>query len=613
MKWLAVPFTMSIAAALHAAPLEPVRYILRFPDPQTHYVSVEAILPTGGQSSVEVFMPVWTPGSYLIREYARQVEAMAATGTGGKPLDFVKSRKNRWRIETGGSPTIHLAYRVYCHEMSVRTNWVEDGFALLNGAPTFITLADELLADGVRRPHDVRLELPTAWKTSITALPDAPGGAPHHYAAPDYDTLVDSPILAGNPAIYQFAVDGIPHFLVNQGEEGVWNGARSVTDVEKIVRHYRAMWGSLPYRKYVFLNLLTEARGGLEHAGSMCIMTSRWATSTRNAYVDWLALVSHEFFHVWNIKRLRPVELGPFDYESENTTRSLWIAEGLTDYYGALGVHRAGLTTQSEYLGAAPETARSSLSGLIDTLQSTPGRLLQSAEQASYDAWIKLYRPDENTSNTSISYYTKGAVAGWLLDARIRHATSGAKSLDDLMRLAFARYSGDRGFTTDQFKAVAEEIAGTSLREFFRHAVESTGELDYSEALEWFGLRFKAPAAPLKASLGAETRVENGRLIVSRVLRGTPAFESGLSVEDEILAIGNFRVRADQLAQRLEAYHPEEKVSILIARREKLMRVDLVLASQPPAKWQLESRPDVTSAQKHHLEAWLGNEAGRGK
>jgi len=373
------------------------------------------------------------------------------------------------------------------------------------------------------------------------------------------------------------------------------------------------MWGSLPYRKYVFLNLLTEARGGLEHAGSMCIMTSRWATSTRSAYADWLALVSHEFFHVWNIKRLRPVELGPFDYESENTTRSLWIAEGLTDYYGALGVHRASLTTQSEYLGAAPDTARSSLSGLIDTLQSTPGRLLQSAEQASYDAWIKLYRPDENTANTSISYYTKGAVAGWLLDARIRHATGGAKSLDDLMRLAFARYSGDRGFTTDQFKAVAEEIAGTSLREFFRHAVESTGELDYGEALEWFGLRFKASAESQKASLGAETRVENGRLIVSRVLRGTPAFESGLSVDDEIVAIGNFRVRADQLAQRLEGYHPDDKVSILIARREKLMRVDLVLAGQPPAKWQLELRPDVTSAQQHHLEAWLGNETRLGK
>ena len=595
---------MTITAETLSAQTAAVLYTVRFPDPQTHYISVEAHFPVAsGQSHVEVFMPVWTPGSYLIREYARNVEGIVVTGDRGQSLPFAKSRKNRWRIETQGTKEIQFSYRVYCREMSVRTNWVESSFALLNGAPTFITLVD-----GLRLPHEVQLELPPAWKTSISGL--AEGSQPNRYLAPDYDTLVDSPILAGNPAVYRFDIDGIPHYLVNEGEDGVWDGARSVADLEKVVRQYRAMWGSLPYKKYVFLNMITEAGGGLEHKNSACLMTSRWATGTRRTYINWLSLASHEYFHAWNIKRLRPVELGPFDYENENPTRSLWVSEGFTDYYGLLMVHRAGLSTRLEYLGNGTDAAPDSLSTVVNTLQTTPGRLVQSAEQASYDAWIKLYRPDENSRNTTISYYTKGAVVGWLLDASIRHATNGAKTLDDLMRLTFSRYSGDRGFSPDEFKAAADEVAGTSLREFFHRAVESTGELDYTEALGWFGLRFRQPPAGVKkAWLGVETKIDNGRLLIARVPRETPAFDAGLNVDDEIIALGDFRVRADQVAQRLENYHPGDKVSVLVARRDKLMRIDVTFGEEPPKKWQLEIRPDATPEQKQHLEAWLGSGA----
>jgi predicted metalloprotease with PDZ domain len=609
----------------------PVRYTVRFPEPRTHYLSVEARLPAGDQSEVEVFLPVWTPGSYLIREYARNIEAVSVSGADGKPLPVAKSRKNRWLIRTeDGAAEILFSYRVYCREMSVRTNWVEDSFALINGAPTFVTLARCLAS-----PHELRLELPSQWKTIITGLAET---APNHYLAEDYDTLVDSPILCGNPQVYGFEVDGIPHFLVNEGEHGLtgpldpvrsrngqlildktdlcaapvvrglslWDGPRSAADAEKLVRRHREMWGALPYRKYVFLNLLTEASGGLEHRNSACLMASRWATRTRKGYLGWLGLVSHEFFHVWNIKRLRPVELGPFDYEIENYTRSLWIAEGITDYYGPLIVRRAGLSSREEYLAALSET--------IHTLQSTPGRKAQSVEQASWDAWIKLYRPDENSVNTTISYYTKGAVVGWLLDARIRHATSGyatgAKSLDDLMRLALERFSGARGFTTEQFKALAAEVAGVPLDDFFRHAVESTEELDYAEALDWFGLRFglqfKDAEAPKNgAAIGCVTRVDKGRLIVTRVPRETPAWESGISVDDEIIAIDDFRVQPDQISQRLESYRPGDKVSILLARRDVLTRLDLTLGIEPK-RWQLEIRPDATEAQKRNLGSWLG-------
>lgn len=542
-------------------------------------------------------MPVWTPGSYLVREYARNVEAISVADPAGKPLSFSKSAKNRWRVETDGAPEIRFAYRVYCREMSVRTNWVEDSFALLNSAPTFVTRLDCL-----DWPHELRLELPPEWKTAITGLPEAPDGEAHHYLAEDYDALVDSPILCGNPAVHTFEVDGIPHYLVNEGERGVWDALRATADVEKLVRRHRELWGSLPYRKYVLLNLLTEATGGLEHRNSACVMTSRWATRTRKGYLGWLNLVSHEFFHVWNVKRLRPVELGPFDYENENYTRSLWIAEGITEYYGPLTVRRAGLSSAEEYLASLSET--------IHSLQSTPGRLVQSAEQASWDAWIKLYRPDENSGNTSISYYTKGAVAAWLLDARIRQSTGNTKSLDDVMRLAFAGFSGDRGFTTEEFKALACDVAGIPLGGFFQHTVESTDELDYTQALDWFGLRFKPPETPkdggvIRGVIGCETRIDHGRLIVKRVPRGTPASEAGLSVDDEIIAIDDFRVRPDQISHRLESYRPGDKVSILLARRDVLMRLDLRLGDEPK-RWALEILPDATDAQKRNLSAWLG-------
>ncbi|HEY7493439.1 MAG TPA: M61 family peptidase, partial [Candidatus Tectomicrobia bacterium] len=403
---------------------EPICYTLRFPMPATHYVEVEAVVPTGGQASIELTMAVWTPGSYMVREYARHLEQVTAQTPDGQRLAIDKSRKNRWQIQTNGADPVHVAYRVYGREMSVRTNWVEADFALLNGAPTFLTLAN---AGG--RPHEVQLLLPEGWKTSITGLPPAADGALHHYRAADFDTLVDSPILAGNPAIYAFEVEGMPHYLVNEGEGGVWDGPRSARDVERLVQAHRHMWGTLPYDRYVFLNLLTEAGGGLEHKNSTVLMASRWQTRSRRSYLDWLGLVSHEFFHVWNGKRLRPVELGPFDYENEVYTRSLWVVEGITSYYTELGVRRAGLCTNEEFLER--------LSRLIDRLQATPGRLVHALDMASYDAWIKFYRNDENSLNTTISYYTKGAVVALLLDAIVQQATAGTRCLDDVMRLAY--------------------------------------------------------------------------------------------------------------------------------------------------------------------------------
>ena len=578
-----------------AQSLDPISYTVRFPAPATHYAEVEAVVPADGRQAIELMMAAWTPGSYLIREYARQVEAVRAAASDGKTLAVVKSNKNRWRIETAGADRVAVTYRVYCREMSVRTNWVEADFAMLNGASTFLTLAD-----AVPRRHDVRIELPAGWSESVTALPPAPDGRPHSYRAADFDTLVDSPILAGNPATYAFTVEGTPHALVNLGEGGVWDGPTAAADIERIVREQHRTWGFFPYEHYLFLNLLVEAGGGLEHRDSTLLMTSRWTTRDRRRYLRWLGTASHELFHAWNVKQLRPATLGPFDYEREAFTPSLWMVEGLTSYYGPLLVHRAGISTREEFLEA--------LSGQIETLQTTPGRLVQSVAEASYDAWIKYYRPNENSRNTTISYYTKGAVIGFLLDAQVRKATDGRRSLDDVMKTAYARYSGDRGFRPGEFEAVASEVAGVDLRNWFDRAIRSTDELDYGPALDWYGLEFASDARPAEhatAWLGLDTRADGGRLLVTGVRRGTPGYQAGFNVGDEVIAIDDYRVQPEAWERRLALYRAGDEVVVLVARRERLIRLDARFGERPLEGWRLRPVESPSLVQAENLEAWL--------
>lgn len=607
--------TMTKSPAAVDTSLPTIQYTLRFPAPQTHYVEVEAFVPTAGKPDITLMMPVWTPGSYLVREYARHVEHLAAyrSRDQGPPLAVEKVRKNRWKIQTDGAGSVVVHYRVYAREMGVQSNWIDSGFAILNGAATFLTLAD----DPGPRPHEVCLRLPDHWKASFTGLPDAPGTTSHHYRAPDFDTLVDSPIYAGSPAVYTFEVDGKPHYLVNEGECGVWDGPRSAKDVEAIVRAQRDFWGHLPYDRYVFFNLLTETGGGLEHQNSTVLMASRWATRNEDAYRAWLNLVSHEYFHTWNVKRLRPAELGPFDYENEVYTKNLWVAEGITSYYDRIFVRRAGLCTDEQFLsGDPPSSGGDQAKNDIERLHDTPGRLVQPLEQASFDAWIKHYRRDENTPNTAISYYVKGSVVAWLLDARIRRLTDDKKSLDDVMRLLYDRHAGERGFTTDEFRQAARDAAGSDLDDFFHTALETTDELDYSEALDWFGLRFAAPKsnnngkdARPKPWLGLETKNDGGRLVVSQVKRDTPALATGFNVGDEILAIGDLRVRPDQWSKRLELFKPGESLSILVARRDHLQRLEATLAPEPLKSWKLEPNPNATPDQVAHRNSWLRHHA----
>lgn len=593
---------LSIGAANDA----PIAYTLSFPEAAAHYVDVDMQVPSEGVSELVLFMSVWTPGSYLVREYSRNIVRFEAFDMQSRKLDAIKISKNRWKVETGGSEQVRVKYRLFAREINVRGNWVESDFAVINGAPTFLSVVGEY-----QRPYQVSIELPVGWQTTASSLP--PGSEPNTYEVPDFDTLIDSPIIAGSPQIDTFEVDGVTHSLVTLGGGGVWDNARAARNVKRLVETQRDFWGSLPYDEpYYVFNLLTGSRGGLEHKQSLTMTADRWYASSRGGIRSWLSLVSHEFFHAWNGKRLRPIELGPFAYEEENYTRSLWIVEGITSYYQHVLLARAGYNTVDQYLGA--------LSGSIAGTQRTPGRHTQALSCASYDAWIKSYRPDENSVNALFSYYGGGTVAGFLIDAKIQRVSEGKASLDDVMLAAYERFSGESGYTEDAFIDLASEIAGEDLSDWFEALVRTPGEWDYQPALDWFGLEFEAPkpypsndAFPLEDEpvdrargwLGAKTKNEKGHLLVTSVLSDTPAAQAGLSANDEVIAVDHHRVSSSNIQKIVRLLGAGTHVELLVARQGLLKTLPVVLGEEPRSTWRLQVHEDASDAQTIRLETWL--------
>jgi predicted metalloprotease with PDZ domain len=460
-----------------AGSLEPIQYTFRVVDPDKHIAGVEARIPTGGRATIDLMMPVWTPGYYVVEDYAARVQNLVARGPGGDTLTVSKPKPNRWQVQTAGSPIVIVSYALLAQGRSVTSNWVDADLGVINGGAAFVTLAE-----AARRPHDVRIEMPSTWKESASGLEPAPGGQPNHYRAADFDTLADSPIVAGNLTITEFVVDGTTHVVADAGQQAQWNSRAGAAKLEKMVEGARTFWGGLPFKRYVFLNVFRQGGGGLEHANSTLLTSSPKMTEPTNG---WLSFVAHEYVHAFNVKRLRPVELGPFDYESPPRTSSLWLSEGGTTYVANLILARAGLVSTDDFLG--------SMSSAIASLQKSPGRLLQSLSQSSLEVWTNS-NSGVGANAKTVSYYVKGNVVSFLLDAHIRRLTNGRKSMDDVMRLAYERYGGERGFTADELRAVVEQVAGRGVKAWWAKAIDSPSELDYGEMLGWYGLRFAGGA-----------------------------------------------------------------------------------------------------------------------
>ncbi|MDQ2920388.1 MAG: peptidase M61, partial [Acidobacteriota bacterium] len=520
--------TAACSAAINAQPEKSqaaapqIAFTVSMPKPHTHMLEVEVRIKRnpGVQAPAEelLVMPVWTPGSYLVREFERHVQDFAATDAAGQALQWEKVNKNSWRVVTKGSAEWRATYRVYANELSVRTNELNSDHAFWNNAALLMYLEGFLSA-----PSTLHILAPQPWKVA-TPLPIEPGPK-NTFRAENFDVLYDSPVEASNFKTLSFEVKGIPHRIVIDGE-GNYDPARVQADVKKIVEAaVELMGGEIPYRSYTFfLHLRSNTGGGLEHLNSTALGWRRFGFKPEAGYRGFLTLVAHEFFHLWNVKRIRPDALGPFDYTKENYTKLLWVAEGITSYYENVIVRRAGLISDKDFLASSARA--------FQDLQNVPGRLVMSTEEASFDAWIKYYRQDENSVNSQVSYYDKGAILGLLLDLEIRKQSKGTKSLDDVMHYLYTEfYKKDRNYTPKDFQTTSEMMAGSSLEQFFAKYVRGREELDYNSALAAAGLRLETTGGASKpvekAYLGADVAQEEDRLMVRRVYAGSPAYEQG--------------------------------------------------------------------------------------
>ena len=461
------------SAALAQATRQPLSYTIRIPDPASKTFVVDVAVPSEGRDSVILMMPIWSPGMYMLQSYGDRVTAISAKAAEGAALDVQRASPSRWVVKSARTPTVTVTYTISAPRGTNLSSGVTDTSLVVIGPATFMTLAEPS-----GRPADVRLELPPNWKPAATSLDPAPDGKPNHFVASNYDVLADSPILAGtHMSSAELIVGGIRHRWVYLGD-AEWSATKAAEWVKPLIEEHLRFWNTLPLGNYTFLNIVTAAGpgSGVEHLNSVAINTSGKEPTTAEARFRQASFISHEYFHAMNVKRLRPVELGPFDYERTPVTTGLWVAEGLTSYFGDLLAARARLGTPEDYLALESRHIRD--------LQNSPGRLVQSLEQASAQMFERV------PANQRVDYYVKGPVVGLVLDAHIRKRTNGKKSMDDVIRLEFQRWSGARGFTAQDFAKTASDAVGFDIAPLLHKLVGTTDETDYAEMLDWFGWRF---------------------------------------------------------------------------------------------------------------------------
>jgi predicted metalloprotease with PDZ domain len=591
------------------------------PEPHSHLFHVEAAIEAPGDDA-EIVFPVWTPGSYLVREFARHVERISAEDGGGRALPLERLDKHRFRVRAGGAARAVLRYRVYANELTVRTAHLDGTHGYLNGAALFPYVRGREAA-----PHVLEVVPPSGWRVA-TALE----GGPALFTARDYDELADSPVEIGTHRTLCVTALGKPHEIAIWGR-GNLDEARLAEDARRIVEASGTIMGGLPYDRYVFIVHLTDRRrGGLEHARSSTLQVDRHGFFPRQTYEETLGLLAHEFFHLWNVKRLRPAALVPYDYAREQYTRLLWWFEGATSYYEHVALARAGILEPKrwlEHLGRA-----------LTALERTPGAAKMSLEEASFLAWVKLYRPDENTPNSAISYYLKGELVAFALDLLLRRA---GRSLDDLVRSLYAKYSTPSppapaggegrgegaeprvegsGLPEDAIEHAAAALLGPdAARDFFDRHVRGTGPLDLD--LDAIGVRLHRRAAQaFDDKGGTPPRPDDGRppagwlgvdlaqgerpMKVQAVREGSPAHLAGLYAEDEILAVDGFRVDRASLWDRLCEKGPGGRLDLTVFRRDELVNVLVVLGTAPEDSVWLEPAQDAPAARQAAFEAWSG-------
>lgn len=539
-------------------------------------------------------MPAWTPGYYGLFDFAKNVRNFRAEDGTGRPLPWERTTANSWRVAAGRTAVVMVVYDVLAASTFVAQCYLgEDrGYIVPGGVLMYV-------AGRIAHPVTVTIVPNPAWSTIATGLDPVPP-APHTYAAPDFDILYDSPILMGDlEALPAFDIRGVRHEFIGY-KPAVPDPAKFMRDLKAALEAGIAVIGDIPYRHYTFL-AIGPGQGGIEHLNSTTFGFNGTGMSTRAGELRMLSFLAHEYFHLYNVKRIRPIALGPFDYDRENLTNMLWVSEGFTSYYAALMLRRAGLTTDEELLD--------DLARCIAAYENNTGRLFQSATQSSFETWSQgpFGRRGEGIRKT-ISYYDKGAALGWLLDLAIRHETRNARSLDTVMRTIYETYYKNlgRGWTDAEFRAACESAAGVPFAEIFEYA-STTKDIDYAKYLGYAGLGLEDPKELPDAFWGGLVEDKAGKLVIAAVEENSPARRAGLEAGDEIRALGGAPVDAKALIAALAARKPGDKITIAVSRSGQDRSADILLAHKMERSFKIRPLASPDALQAAILKGWMNS------
>ncbi|MDF0554692.1 M61 family metallopeptidase [Kamptonema sp. UHCC 0994] len=587
-----------------------IQYWVAMSQPETHLFEVTLRVQAWHESILDLKIPVWTPGSYLVREYAKHLQNFRVYAEENRPLPWRKISKNHWQIDTENVSEVTVQYCIFANELTVRTNHLDSSHGYFNGAALFF-----YIPGFERNSYTVTIVPPKpSWQVTTT-LP-AISGQSNTFLAANFDILVDSPFEIGSHQLYEFEVRGKSHSLAIWGK-GNLEPKRIIRDMQKIIEVEAELFGDLPYDRYLFLlHLSGSGFGGLEHKFSCSLNYPRFGFRRQEKYDRFMQLVAHEFFHLWNVKRIRPKALEVFDYDGENYTPSLWFSEGTTSYYDLAIPFRAGIYDIKGFF--------QSLAKEITRFQTTPGRHVQPLNESSWDAWIKLYRRDANSDNSQISYYLKGEMVSLLLDLLIRARHGNKRSLDDVMRIMWEKFGKgtanspnqqqphfneigtEIGFTSEQLQSVIESVAGIDLSDFFQRYLDSTEELPFNEYLEPFGIQLVGDDPTGSPHIGLTAGVEHGREMIKFVEAGGPAQLGGIDAGDELLAVDGFRVTAEHLSDRLKDYKPGDAIAVSVFHQDELRTCQVTLVKPRPNRYQIVTLEQPTPIQKQNFAGWLG-------